>query len=284
MATAATTSTAPLEERIDALDGLKLFVRSWRPAAPPRAVVLIVHGFNSHSGHYLWVGAELMRQGFAVYALDLRGRGRSDGDRYFVERYSDYVGDIRQLLALAKAREHGLPIFVLGHSAGGVLSCVFTLENQSELAGLICESFAYEVPAPEFALAVIKGLSHVAPHAHVLKLPNKEFSRDPAVVAALEADPLIAHEVQPTKTVAEMVRADERLKREFPLITLPVLIMHGDLDKVTKPSGSRFFYEHAGSKDKTLSIYEGYYHDLLNDVGKEVVMNDIKRWIMDRAK
>lgn len=148
MATAATTSTAPLEERIDALDGLKLFVRSWRPAAPPRAVVLIVHGFNSHSGHYLWVGAELMRQGFAVYALDLRGRGRSDGDRYFVERYSDYVGDIRQLLALAKAREHGLPIFVLGHSAGGVLSCVFTLENQSELAGLICEISPTRFPRP----------------------------------------------------------------------------------------------------------------------------------------
>ena len=97
------------------------------------------------------------------------------------------------------------------------------------------------MPAPDFALAVLKGLSHVAPHAHVLKLKNEDFSRDPAVVAAMNADPLIAHEVQPTKTVAEMVRADERLKEEFGLITLPVLILHGTADKATKPSGSERF-------------------------------------------
>ena len=92
-------------------------------------------------------------------------------------------------------------------------------------------------------------------------------------------DPLLANEVQPTKTVAEMVRADERLKREFPLFKLPVLIMHGTKDTVTSPSGSKEFYERAGSTDKTLKLYEGYLHDLLNDVGKEMVMADIRAWI-----
>ena len=155
----------------------------------------------------------------------------------------------------------------------------YTLEHQAELAGLICESFAFEVPAPDFALAVFKGLSHVAPHAHVLRLKNEDFSRDPAVVAAMNADPLIAHETQPTQTVAEMVRADERLKKEFPSITIPLLVLHGTLDKATKPSGSQLFYDTAGSKDKTLRLYEGHFHDLLNDVGKETVMADIQNWV-----
>jgi alpha-beta hydrolase superfamily lysophospholipase len=111
-----------------------------------------------------------------------------------------------------------------------VVACIYAIEQQSELAGLICESFAFQVPAPDFALAALKGLSHIFPHAHVLPLKNADFSRDPKVVEAMNADPLIAHETQPTQTVAAMVIADERLKKEFPLIKLPVLILHGTMD------------------------------------------------------
>ena len=263
-------------------EGLNIFYRAWRPASPSRGVVVIAHGFNSHSGHYLWAGEQFAQAGLAAYALDHRGRGRSDGERYWVETFDHYEADLHAFVQLVRAREPGLPIFLLGHSAGGVISCVYALDHQAELAGLICESFAFEVPAPAFALAVIKGLSHIAPHAQVLKLPNEGFSRDPKVVEALNADPLIAHEVQPTHTVAEMVRADERLKREFPLITLPVLILHGGADKVTRPEGSRAFHDAAGSADKTLKIYEGHVHDLLNDIGREVVLNDIIAWIEAR--
>jgi alpha-beta hydrolase superfamily lysophospholipase len=267
------------EENFDGVGGFKIFTRSWRPVNKPRGVVVIVHGFNSHSGQYLWVAEQFMTRGLAVYALDLRGRGKSEGERFYVEKFTDYVNDVAKCVSLAKSREPGLPVFVLGHSAGGVVSCVYALDHQAQIAGLICESFAHEVPAPDFALAVLKGLSHLAPHAHVLKLKNEDFSRDPKVVEAMNNDPLIANESQPTQTVAEMVRADERLKKEFPLITLPVLILHGTLDKATKPSGSQRFYEMAGSKDKTLKLYEGHFHDLLNDVGKEAVLADIQRWI-----
>ena len=267
------------EERFTGVGGLRIFFRSWRPDTPPRGVVVIVHGFNSHSGYYMWVAEQLVASGFAVYALDHRGRGQSDGERFYVEKVAHYVDDLATFVSLAKTREPGLPVFMLGHSAGGVISCVYTLEHQPELAGLICESFAFEVPAPDFALAVVKGLSHLAPHAHVLKLHNEDFSRDPAVVEFMNSDPLIAHEVQPTLTVAEMVRADERLREEFPLITLPVFIMHGTNDKATKPSGSQFFYDTAGSPDKTLRLYQDHAHDLLNDFGKEQVMADIVSWI-----
>lgn len=271
------------EETVQGVGGLNLSVRSWRPEGQARAVVVIVPGFNSHSGYYAWTAEQFTADGLAVYAVDLRGRGKSDGERFYVQDFGEYVSDVDSVVQLAKSRDANLPIFLLGHSAGGVVSCVYALEHQSELAGLICESFAHQVPAPDFVLAVLKGLSHIAPHAHVLHLKNEDFSRDPAAVQAMNDDPLIANETQPTKTVAQMVLADERLKNEFPLITLPVFILHGTLDKATKPSGSQFFYDTAGSADKTLKLYEGHYHDLLNDVGKELVIGDIKRWIAARV-
>jgi acylglycerol lipase len=267
------------EETLEGAGGLKIFTRSWHPEGTPRAMVMVVHGFNAHSGYYGWVAQQLTAKGLSVYALDLRGRGRSEGERFYVESFDDYVKDLATLVQFARSREPRLPVFVLGHSAGGVVSCLFALEHQRDLAGLVCESFAYQLPAPDFALAILKGLSHVAPHAHVLTLKNESFSRDPDVVAAMNADPLIAHEAQPTETVAAMVRADERLTNEFGRITLPVLILHGTLDKDAKASGSQRFFDTAGSRDKTLKLYEGHVHDLLNDVDKQIVMADIAAWL-----
>ncbi len=273
------TVTNVYEEKIDSTKGVKIFVRSWSPESQPRAVVVICHGVNSHSGQYTWVGEQFAASGLAVYALDLRGRGRSDGERFYVEDVADYVSDVAATMTLATSRHPGLPVFLLGHSAGGVVSSVYVLENQAAVAGFICESFAFQVPAPGFALAAIKGLSHIAPRLPVLKLKNEDFSRDPQAVEALNSDPLTAHEVQPAITVAALVRADERLREEFPAITLPVLIMHGTDDRATVCQGSQFFFDTAGSRDKTLKLYEGHYHDLLNDVGKEAVMADVKGWI-----
>jgi len=270
------------EQSFDGPGGRKIFTRSWRPDTRPRGVVAIVHGLNAHSGHYEWPGEQLAAAGLAVHALDLHGRGKSDGERYYVAKFQDYVDDVAAFVTRTKAAEPGLPVFLLGHSAGGVVACLYTLEHQSELAGLISESFAHELPAPSFALAVLKGISHIAPHAHVLKLKNEDFSRDPKRVEMMNHDPLIAHESQPTQTLAELVRADERLKNEFGKITLPVLILHGTADKATKPSGSKKFYEMTGSTDKTLKLYDGYVHDLLADIGKETVMADLVGWLNAR--
>jgi len=173
------------ESSFAGVGGLTIFTRSWRPrTGRPRAVVVISHGFNSHSGYYAWVGRELAAQGFAVHALDHRGRGQSDGERFYVEKMSDYTDDLHTFIGIVRQREAGLPVFLLGHSAGGVIACMYALEHQDGLCGLICESFAHEVPAPDLVLAAVKGISHIAPHAHVLKLNNRDFSRDPAVVAA----------------------------------------------------------------------------------------------------
>jgi len=270
------------EEFMNGMDGNRIFVRSWRPSFPPRAVVAICHGVKSHSGYYVWTAEQLVASGYAVYALDLRGRGRSDGERFFVDNVSQYVDDLSKLIELAADREGDLPVFLLGHSAGGVISSVYVLDNQERLAGFICESFAFKVPAPDFALAAIKGLSRIAPRVPVLRLRNEDFSRDPAVVASMNDDPLIANEVQPMRTVAALARAGDRLKAGFPSIKLPVLIMHGTADKVTLPGGSRQFFESAGSSDKTLKLYEGHSHDLFNDFGRERVMADVLPWLNAR--
>lgn len=270
------------ESTFEGVGGFEIFTRSWQTNGKPRGVIVIVHGFNAHSGQYLSVAEQFAKNGLAVYALDLRGRGRSEGERFYIDKFEIYANDLNTVVETAKSENPGLPVFVLGHSAGGVVSCLYALEYQEEIDGLICESFAFEVPAPDFALAVLKGLSYIAPHFHSIKLKNEDFSRDPKVVEAMNNDPLIKDEAQPIETMAELVRADERLKKEFPLIKLPLLILHGTADKAAKPSGSQFFYDTAGSTDKTLKLYEGHYHDLLHDIDHEVVMADIENWIDER--
>jgi alpha-beta hydrolase superfamily lysophospholipase len=273
----------PAVQRYDGKGGLRIAYRSWTPAGAAKAVVMIVPGFNSHSGYYGWTASQLASAGFAAYAVDLRGRGLSDGERFFVEDIEDYVADVDGVVEIARTANPGLKVFLLGHSAGGVTSVVYTLDHQDKLSGLVCVSFAYKVPAPDFAIAALSGLSHLFPHAHVLHLDNKIFSRDPAAVAAMDGDPLIANESQPTRTVAALSRADDRIEKEMGNIRLPVLIVHGTEDKATKPSGSQEFYDKAGSTDKTLKLYDGHFHDLLNDVGKEEVFGDIRSWLEARV-
>jgi acylglycerol lipase len=272
-------ATKPATEQwLDGTGG-RIFTRHWEPAGTPKANLVICHGVNSHGGQYARAGEIFADRGFAVTALDLRGRGRSDGERFYTESVDDYVSDLSLAVELGRSKHPDLPVYLLGHSAGGVTSVAYTLDYQDRIDGLICESFAFRVYAPDFALKVLEGASHIAPHVHVLKLKMADFSRDPDWVAQLEADPLTLDEVQPVQTVAALARAGERFEREFGRITLPVLILHGTADKATRPDGSKQFFEEASSADKTLKLYEGYYHDLLNDLGREQVFDDIVAWI-----
>jgi len=269
------------EETFSGRGGTKLHMRSWR-AATPKAVVVICHGVNSHSGQYLWAGEQLAAAGFAVYAYDHRGRGKSEGPRFYIDDISDYTEDLGTLISIAKSREPGLKVFLLGHSAGGVVGCSWALDHQAEIAGFICESFAYKVPAPGPVLSILRFIAKFAPKLPVLKLQMKDFTRDPQALALLEADPLCKGEVQPARTVAALLAAGDRMRAEFRTLVLPLFILHGTLDKATVPAGSQEFHAAASSKDKTLKLYEGHFHDLLNDIGKEQVLADIVAWINAR--
>lgn len=270
------------EQWLDGTGG-RIFTRLWEPEGTARANLVICHGFNAHSGHYIRAAEGFASRGFAATAADLRGRGKSDGERFYVGSIDEYVSDLGLAIELSRSRHPELPVYLLGHSAGGMTSVTYALDHQDRLDGLICEDFAFRVFAPNFALKLLEGASHFVPHAHVLTLKMDDFSRDPDWVAQLNADPLVRDEVQPVQTVAALARAAERLEREFARITLPLLILHGTADKVTRPDGSEQFYREAGSSDKTLKLYEGHYHDLLNDLGREQVMDDIANWIGGRV-
>src|SRR5687768_5599292 len=153
-------SNPPQEQWLEGSGG-KIFTRHWRPAGEPRAALAICHGVNSHGGQYLRAGDEFAAAGFAVTALDLRGRGKSEGERFYVEHVDDYVSDLSQTIELAKSHDPGLPCFLLGHSAGGVTAVSYALDFQDRIDGLICESFAFHVYAPDVALAILKGASHI---------------------------------------------------------------------------------------------------------------------------
>ena len=141
-------TSVPSEEFFENAAGTKVFLRSWKPAGPPKAIVTMCHGIYSHGGYYLWVGEQLAAAGYRVYVLDLPGRGKSEGKRFFITNIATYVDAVAQMIEIAKSRDPGLQVFQLGHSAGGVTSTTYALDNQDKIAGLVCESFAYRVFAP----------------------------------------------------------------------------------------------------------------------------------------
>lgn len=279
-----TVASIPVSEQWLEGSGGRIFTRHWEAVGTAKADLVLCHGFNSHSGQYVRAAETFAARGLAVTALDLRGRGRSDGERFYVDSMDDYVSDLAVAIDFAKSKHADLPLYLLGHSAGGVTAVLYALDHPDGLDGLICEDFAFRAYAPNAALKLLEGASHIIPHVHVLKLPMEAFSRDPEWLAQIKADPLTKDESQPVETVAALARAGERLERELRNITLPVLILHGTADKATRPEGSQQFFDDAQSTDKTLKLYEGRYHDLLNDLGREEVFDDIVSWIDARAK
>lgn len=264
-------------------DTLSLHARAWTGPEAPRAVVVINHGFLAHSGQYDGTARELVARGFNVYAYDMRGHGKSGGDRYWVDTYGDCVNDLAAFVEQVRAREPGQQLFLYGHSAGGVISTVFVQQHAELINGFICASFAFEVPPPEFLLQALRVVGDLIPRAPLLSLNPADFSRDPAVVEAIRNDPLVIHEPGPGHTLAELIRAHDHLGKTFGEVRLPVFIIHGTADKATRPHGSQRFYDEAGSHDKMLRLYEDHVHDLLVDYGKEQVLNDIVAWINARV-
>ena len=270
------------EFTFEGVAGIKIAARSWTSENVIRGIMILVHGFNSHSGYFGWAAEQFASNGFAVYALDHRGRGKSEGERFYVEKFSDWLEDVDKLSDIARSENAGVPVYMLGHSVGGVIASSYVFEHQTEIAGLICESFAFDVGLPELAQLALEGASYLIPHLPVYSLKNEIFSRDPKVVEQMNTDPRIANEKQPAETVSEVLKAAARLKENMPNFKIPVFIIHGTADKATRPEGSQYFYDNVGSEDKTLKLYEGGYHDLLNDIDKETVMRDILVWINER--
>jgi alpha-beta hydrolase superfamily lysophospholipase len=268
--------------RFTGAGGIEIRWQAWLPT-DPKAVVVIAHGAGEHSGRYAHVATRLVDAGYAVYALDHRGHGRSGGRRAVVDRMDNVVADLRSLIALAAAEQPGRKVFLLGHSMGGTISLALAARHQQELAGMALSGpvAVLEAASPALRLAA-KVLSALTPGLGVFGVDPSLVSRDPDVVRAYREDPLVFHGKLPARTVAELAGAVEGFPAAIPGIRLPLLLMHGTADKLAPPAGSTMVHERAGSSDKTLRLYEGLYHEILNEPEQETVITDLLDWLNAR--
>jgi alpha-beta hydrolase superfamily lysophospholipase len=245
--------------------------------------VVLAHGASEHGGRYAWTGEQLAERGFALYAADHRGHGRSEGDRAFIDRMDNVVLDLDAMVDEATARHPGVPLFLLGHSMGGAVALAYAIHHQERLDGLILSAplAALEAASPVTRL-VGQVLSAVAPKLGVFGIDSSGVSRDPAVVADYDADPLNYHGKLPARTVKELTETVGSFPVHVDRLTLPILTMHGTDDRITPPAGSEMVIERASSEDKEIIRYDGLYHELLNEPERERVLGDVVAWMQAR--
>ena len=259
----------------------RLYRQSWLPEGESRAAVVLVHGLGEHSGRYEYLAAHCSARGFAVHALDHYGHGKSDGLAGHVERFSVYLDGVRELVGRVRDEHPGIPLFLLGHSMGGLIAAAFLREAQSEFRGAVLSGPALKSDAapPAIVLWINRLLSWLAPTLPMIGLDPAGVSRDAKVVRAYVGDPLVHHGKVRARLIAEMMAAMNKTLAQAPDINLPILIMHGEDDVLTSPDGSREFFAHAGSADKTLKIYPGLYHEIFNEPEKDVVLTEMTDWL-----
>lgn len=260
----------------------KLAWRAWRPSTQPRAVLVLAHGYAEHIGRYAHVAEYFTGRRYAVYGYDMAGHGLSEGRRGHITHFSDYLEDLRRFIAVAQTREPELPTFVVGHSQGGLIALAYGETNPPGLEGMVISAPGLELamPVPGWKIGLGKILSKLVPTFSMSNgIPEEHLTRDSAVSGAYaQTDPLIV-KVASARWVTEFSQAQTDTLAAAHRFQLPCLIMHGSADRLINPDGTRKFFAAAGSEDKTLKIYEGYYHELFNEVGKEQVFADVAQWL-----
>jgi acylglycerol lipase len=270
--------------RFEGVGGVQIYWRVWPADGKPHATVVLSHGASEHSGRYARVAAGLNARGYSVWALDHRGHGRSGGRRAVIDSLDRVLADLDRFVTMASEELPERKPFLLGHSMGGMLATAYTIRHQDRLEGLILSA---PVAVLEAASPVQRGLSHVlsrfAPTLGVYTIDSAGVSRDPEVVRDYDADPLNFHGKLPVRTVAELSPEVETFPVSARAISIPVLIMAGGADPIVPVAGSRMLAERISSKDKTLTIYEGLYHEILNEPEQGEVIAQICDWLDART-
>jgi alpha-beta hydrolase superfamily lysophospholipase len=259
---------------------LRIHWQAWLPGGDPQAIVVLAHGAGEHAGRYEHVAARLVGEGHAVYAVEHRGHGRSEGSRALIDRLDHAVADLDSLVLLAAGEHPGVPVFLLGHSMGGAIAVSYALAHQDRLTGLILSApLAALEAAPAPMRVAARVLSALSPKLPLFPIDPNLVSRDSAVVEAYAADPLNYHGKLPVRTVAELAAAIDSFPDRVPAITVPTLIMYGTADRLCPPEGSVMLGERIGSADKTLTPYEGLYHEILNEPEQAQVLDEVSAWV-----
>jgi len=260
--------------------GGRIYWQGWTGPAEPRGAVVIAHGIAEHGGRYAHVGERLAAAGFPTYAVDHHGHGRSAGTRGNFDRMAGVVADLDIALRETGERHPGLPLFLLGHSLGGLISLEYATGDQSRLAGLILSGPAVEIAVGSKLERRAAGLlSRLTPNLGVVPLDSSTVSRDPAVVSAYDSDPLNYRGRTRARSGAEILTTADGIVAKLSRLTLPLLILQGGDDRLVSPTSARIVAEHASSEDLTLNVYDGLYHEVFNEPEKDTVLDDVVAWL-----
>lgn len=265
--------------------GLKFYARGWEPDTSPKALVALVHGHGEHIGRFAHVAEAFARAGYVLMGVDLRGHGRSEGVRGHTPSIEAYMQDIDLLLEHVRARYPGLPTFLYGHSLGAILVLNYGIQRRPDLKGVIATSAGLHTsveqqPAKVMMARVLGGLAPtVLLHSG---LDTALLSHDPEIERAYLNDPLV-HDKMSLGFGKAMLAAAKWALEHAPEFPLPVLLMHGAQDGIAFPSSSREFAAAAGDK-ATLVLWEGMYHEIHNEPGKDEVIQTAIAWMDKQLK
>ncbi|MBB6425840.1 alpha/beta hydrolase [Sphingopyxis sp. JAI128] len=266
--------------------GARLRVTHWLPDGRPRAIVLLAHGYAEHAGRYAHVATRLTDAGYAMYAVDHWGHGQSDGEGGYVPRFSAFLDGMSELLTLVEINHGDTPRLLLGHSMGGLIATLFLVERQQAFvaAALSGPAILPAEPPSRFTVWISRFLSRFFPRLGVLSLDASGVSRDPQVVAAYRADPLVYGGKIGARLGKEFMDAMAAAQADASKIRLPILIQHGAADRLTAPAGSRYLFDNVGSTDKRLEIYPGLFHEIYNEPERDAVLDDLIGWFDAHVK
>lgn len=269
------------EFTINGIGGLDLYAQGWLPADHVRALITVAHGLGEHSGRYARFAEDLVAHGYAVYAIDHRGHGRSPGPRANIERFAHLVSDFCAFTGRASRQHPDTPVVMFGHSMGGAVAFASALRLQGSLRGLVLSAPALGThePVASGRRLLARVLSAVAPDTGLLRLSPTAVSRDPAVVRAYESDPLVHHGSIPARTLVELLAAMQGFLAQAPRLRLPTLVLHGTADQLVPVAGTRPIYQALDARTRTVRYYEGLYHEVFNEPEREQVLTETVQWL-----
>ncbi len=259
---------------------MSLYFQRWKPDDDSKAVLVLIHGFGEHSGRYGNVVEYLIPRKYGVYGFDHRGHGRSPGQRGHVADWSEFRGDVRAFLRLVAEQEPGRPLFLMGHSMGGLIVLDYALREPDGLSGVVASAPALTQTGTSPVLKVLARLfSRILPRFSMnVNLDVNALSRDPEVCRAYREDPLV-HGRATARMGVEMMEAGEWALENAANLRIPLLIIHGEADRLVPIETSRLFFERVALPDKEFLALPGGYHESHNDIEKEQVLASLTMWL-----
>lgn len=263
------------EGYFNSFDGTSIFYR--KDITPNiKGIVLIVHGIAEHSGRYEYVKDKLLKAGYGVYRFDHRGHGKSGGKKGYVSSFKNFIKDVDSISDMIKREHSGFPLYILGHSMGGLITACYGIVHGEKINGEII------IGAPTGYISLKTKLQSIS-FPYILKgqVPNslsKLVCRDAKVVEKYRNDELVL-KVTTAKLNLEIASNSSRIRKNLKKYKCPCLILHGKDDKIVSCFNSSNFYEKISSEYKELKIYDGLYHEILNEVCKDDILEDICGWL-----